>query len=78
MVICKSHVAGRQLRTLAQHIPDSIDLIPYTFDTAYKGQVIRRSDWMNSDIGRRRVWGEYLRILHYGQLGHLKRLDQTL
>ncbi len=78
MVICKSHVAGRQIRTLAQHIPDSVELIPYTFDTAYQGQVIRRSDWMNSDIGRRRVWGEYLRIVHYGQLGHLKKLEQTL
>lgn len=78
MLVCKSHVVGRQTRTLAQHIPDFIELIPYTFDTAYKGQIIGRLDWMNSDIGRRRVWGEYLRILHYGQLGHLKKLNQTL
>lgn len=78
LVICKSHVAGRQLRTLAQHLPDAIDLISYPFDTAYKGQTIRRSDWMTSDIGRRRVWGEYLRLLRYGELGHLKPLDNQL
>lgn len=72
MVVCKSHVAGRQLRTLMKHLPEEIEYIPYTFPTIYSGIEVNRNNWMNSDIGKKRVWGEYLRIKKYGEMGHLK------
>jgi uncharacterized SAM-binding protein YcdF (DUF218 family) len=71
LVICKSHAAGRQIRTLRKHFPEDMTFIPYPFNTKYHDTVISRSSWMNSDTGRKRVWAEYLRIIHYGQLGHL-------
>ncbi len=72
MVICKSHATGRQLRTLMKHLPERIDYIPYTFPTTYHGIEVNRDNWMTSDIGRKRVWGEYLRIEKYGEMGHLQ------
>ncbi|MGF3105972.1 YdcF family protein [Rossellomorea sp. DUT-2] len=74
MVICKSHTAGRQIRTLKKHLPQGIAFVPYTFDTTYKETEVNRNNWMNSEVGKKRVWGEYLRIDHYGKLGHLKPL----
>lgn len=75
MYICKSHAAGRQGRTLAKHIPSHIQLIPYTFDTSYHDITVSRDIWMNSEEGRSRVWGEYLRILYYGEKGNLVKLE---
>ena len=72
MVICKSHVTGRQLRTLMKHLPEKLEYIPYTFPTTYRGIEVNRNNWMDSEIGRKRVWGEYLRIEKYGRLGHLQ------
>jgi hypothetical protein len=71
LVICKSHAAGRQIRTLMKHFPEGLSFIPYTFNTKYNDTVVSRSSWMNTEIGRKRVWAEYLRIIHYGQIGHL-------
>lgn len=75
MVVCKSHTAGRQIRTLEKHLPSTIEYIPFTFDTIYQDIEINRFNWMNSDIGRKRVWGEYLRIHKYGKLGHLSPIN---
>ncbi len=75
MFICKSHVTERQRRTLAKHLPDNINYIPYTFDAQYKNNIISRDTWMNSEEGQSRVWGEYLRILHYGEKGDLLKID---
>lgn len=74
MIICKSHATGRQLRTLTKYLPENIDYIPYTFDAEYSGNIVSRQEWFNSDIGRSRVWGEYLRILHYGEKGDITPL----
>lgn len=75
MFICKSHVTGRQERTLIQHFPEGLHYIPYTFDATYQGVTVSRDNWMTSQTGRQRVWGEYLRILHYGEKGDLKKLS---
>lgn len=71
LVICKSHVAGRQIRTLMKHFPPDLIYIPFTFNATYQSEEINRENWLNTETGRKRVWGEYRRIIHYGQLGHL-------
>ncbi|MGQ9412543.1 YdcF family protein [Streptococcus pluranimalium] len=76
MFICKSHATGRQYRTLAQHLPKGIDYIPYTFDASYQGNPVSRKNWMTFEEGKRRVWGEYLRILHYGEKGDILPLEK--
>lgn len=78
MFICKSHATGRQWRTLAQHLPKHLRYIPYTFNAFYKDVEIGRDSWMNTDIGKSRVWGEYLRLLHYGEKGDILKLDVEL
>ena len=78
MFICKSHATGRQLRTLAQHLPKHLRYISYTFNAFYKDVEIGRDSWMNTDIGKSRVWGEYLRLLHYGEKGDILKLDVEL
>lgn len=75
MVVCKSHVAGRQIRTLKKHLPRQIEYIPYTFNSVYKGIEVNRYNWMETEVGRKRVWGEYLRIKHYGIKGDILPLD---
>lgn len=77
MFICKSHATGRQLRTLTKYLPATIDYIPYTFNAEYSGNIVSRQEWMNSDIGQSRVWGEYLRILHYRQKGDITPLKMN-
>lgn len=77
MVVSKSHVLGRQLRTLAKYIPITIELIPYTYDATYKGILINRENWKDSKESISRVWGEYLRIVHYGDKGDIKRIDES-
>lgn len=76
MFICKSHATGRQYRTLAQHLPEGIAYIPYTFDASYQGNPVSRENWMTFEEGKRRVWGEYLRILHYGEKGDILPLEK--
>jgi uncharacterized SAM-binding protein YcdF (DUF218 family) len=71
MVVCKSHVTGRQIRTLMKHLPPSIEYVPFTFNTVYQNIEVNRDDWIHSEIGSKRVWGEYLRIDYYSKLGHI-------
>lgn len=75
MVVCKSHATGRQIRTLSKHIPSHMQYIPNTFDTFYNNIRVGRDNWMKSDEGKSRVWGEYLRILHYGEKGDILKLE---
>lgn len=75
MFVCKSHVAARQWRTLAKHLPNHLTYVPYTFDAVYKNVVVSRDNWMTTEIGRSRVWGEYLRILYYGEKGDILKLE---
>ena len=68
-------MAGRQWRTLAKHLPNHLKFIPFTFDAAYEGISLSRDNWMDTEMGRSRVWGEYLRIIHYGKKGDILALD---
>ncbi len=70
-----SHVTGRQWRTLAKHLPDHLNFIPFTFNATYKGISISRDTWMDTEVGKSRIWGEYLRILHYGKKGDIQALN---
>ncbi|WP_456274984.1 YdcF family protein [Bacillus sp. AK031] len=74
MYICKSHVAGRQERTLVKHLGDHIRYIPFSFDAEYNGTIVNRNTWSKSETGRNRVWGEFLRILKYGERGDISPL----
>jgi uncharacterized SAM-binding protein YcdF (DUF218 family) len=78
LFICKNHAAGRQYRTLAQHIPNNIKYVPYGFDAVYKDISVSRENWMNTEVGRARVFGEYLRIVYLGRIGHVLSLAEKV
>ena len=78
LFVCKSHAAGRQYRTLKKHLPSGTTYIPATFDTVYHGIRIDRRTWADTETGRSRVYGEYLRLLRYGQRGDIERLEDRL
>ncbi|MFF2089812.1 YdcF family protein [Paenibacillus sp. NPDC058174] len=78
LFICKNHTAGRQYRTLAKHITNPITYIPFGFDAAYKGVTISRENWMETEIGRSRVYGEFLRIQHLGKIGHILPIEEQV
>ncbi|WP_421384842.1 YdcF family protein [Bacillus salacetis] len=74
MYVCKSHVAGRQERTLRKHLGVRLEYIPFSFDAEYQGVRVNRHTWSQEEIGRNRVWGEFLRILNYGEKGDIEPL----
>lgn len=78
MFICKSRATGRQWRSLVQYLPKHLCYIPYTFNAFYKDVEIGRDSWLNTEIGKSRVWGEYLQLLHYGEKGDVLKLDVEL
>jgi hypothetical protein len=79
LFVCKNHVAGRQYRTLAQHLPKSIsNYIPFGFNAVYRGTEVSRENWMSTEIGRARVFGEYLRIIYLGGIGHTVPLEKPI
>ncbi|WP_137789113.1 YdcF family protein [Bacillus sp. E(2018)] len=78
MVVCKSHATGRQIRTLKKYLPNQMEYIPFTFNTVYNGTEVNRNNWAETEVGRKRVWGEYLRINHYGSKGDILPLDVSL
>ncbi|MCA9377267.1 hypothetical protein H6762_04920 [Candidatus Nomurabacteria bacterium] len=71
--IFKSHAAGRGYLTLRKFFP-SIKILQQTFNAKYKDaeSEITRSNWHTFDFGRKRVWGEYLRIVKYGSRGDIE------
>lgn len=78
LFVCKSHTAGRQYLTLAQHLPAELDYVPYTFDADYGGVPVGRRTWAHTAAGRRRVWGEYLRICLYSRRGDIRPPSQMV
>ncbi|MFD1738717.1 YdcF family protein [Bacillus salitolerans] len=78
LFVCKNHACGRQYRTLVQHIPNNISYVSFGFNAHYQGHTVSRDDWMKTEIGRARVFGEYLRILHYGKMGHIFPLEKEV
>ena len=67
LFVFKSHAAGRGYLTLRKFFP-SIEILQRSFNTKYDmaEKEITRYDWHTFDFGRRRLWGEYLRIKEYG------------
>ncbi|ULL18863.1 YdcF family protein [Paenibacillus sp. H1-7] len=78
LFICKAHGAGRQYRTLANYLPQTVHCIPYVFDTVYQNDLITRNNWMNLEKGRSRVYGEYIRICTYGDRGDIAALTEKI
>jgi hypothetical protein len=78
LFVCKNHAAGRQYRTLAQHISNPIKYVPFGFNAVYRNESITRNNWMNSEVGRARVFGEYIRIAYLGRIGHVLPLEQQV
>ncbi len=78
LFVGKSIGAGREYRTLVRQIPHVVCYIPFGFDAEYDGHLITRSDWNKTRAGRQRVLGEYLRIVHYGRLGHIQPLEPEI
>lgn len=76
--MCKNHAVGRQCRTLSKHIKNQIKYIPYGFNAIYKGMPISRENWMNSEVGQSRVFGEYLRIIFLGKKGDILPIEETV
>jgi len=68
-----SHGAMRGYLTLKKFLPRT-RLLQRTYDAQYPGesQQVSKDDWHNSECGRKRVWGEYLRIKQYGQRGDIE------
>lgn len=71
--VAKSFVAGRCYLTLKKHLPNNI-ILQKTYDANYHEEnvTITKYDWHDSKTGRERIWGEFLRIKHYGQRGDIE------
>lgn len=77
--VCKSFATGRQLRTLQKQLPPHIKLTPYPFDTNLESEkVITRENWMEEEESRSFIYGEYLRMIAYGEKGHMVYLDERI
>ena len=81
LLVCKSYAAGREYRTLRRHLPAGVRVMLYPFDTtatAQGGNLITRGNWSESAEGRARVYGEYLRIVTYGERGEIEPLAEPV
>lgn len=66
----KSHHSGRCLLTLRRFFPDA-DLFPVTLPARYGDIVVTPDSWMDTEVGRARVWGEWVRIRTYSARGDI-------
>lgn len=73
LFVTKSHVVGRHWRTLKQYLDTGVKLVPASFNCRYDDILVTRNNWMDSMVGRKRVWGEYLRIQTYGNKGDIRK-----
>ncbi len=71
MFVGKSLGAGRQQATLLKVLPAGIEVLPYTFDAVFRGELVSRRNWTDTKVGPARVWGEYLRMRIYGARGDI-------
>lgn len=77
LIICKNHVTGRQYRTLAMHTRSDIRCFPFGFDAMFQDISVSRHNWMMT-VGRSRVFGEFLRIVYLGGIGHVLPLEEMV
>lgn len=77
LVICKSYAVGRQCRTLRQQLPAAVEIIPHPFDTTIGGEgpLITRHNWWQMERSQAFVFGQLLKIIKYGEAGHLQPLS---
>lgn len=70
--IFKAHASGRGYLTLRKFFPQT-KILQQSFAVTYPraSQPIKRETWSTFDFGRRRVWGEFLRIRKYGAKGDI-------
>ncbi|MFA6554769.1 MAG: hypothetical protein WCS89_04695 [Candidatus Paceibacterota bacterium] len=61
--VFKAHASGRGYLTLKRFLPNT-KLMQKTFNVTYHdgAEEITKDNWYKTDFGRRRVYGEYLRI----------------
>lgn len=77
LVVCKNYGVGRQCRTLKRQIAQTIQVIPYPFDTeAGNGPFITRFTWMNYEKSKELVFTQVVKTYRYGKLGHLEPVEQ--
>ncbi|MGE6256817.1 hypothetical protein ACQKCU_02730 [Heyndrickxia sporothermodurans] len=53
-------------------------LVKFSFDTQFNGTLVARDNWYKTETGRKRVWGQYLRNIQYGQKGDILPLDESV
>ena len=78
LYVAKETAAGRQFRTLKKHLPNYIEIIPYTYETILYGDIISRDNWMNTEKGRSFVWQGYLRNILYGMNDAIFPVDEPI
>jgi len=66
----KAHHSGRCARTLRRFFP-SIPLPAFIFAGLYGGAPVTAENWWTTEVGRARVWGEYVRIRTYSERGDI-------
>jgi len=74
----KSFASGRQYRTLLKHLPPHLVYRPLIVHSTIGGRTVTRDGWINDPQHRQIVFGEYLRILHYGKKGDLVPLENPI
>ncbi len=70
LAACKSHHAGRAVRTLKKQFPDAA-ISCIVWDPSYDGVRVGRDNWRETEVGRGRVYGEFLRIQAYAKKGDI-------
>jgi uncharacterized SAM-binding protein YcdF (DUF218 family) len=75
--IFKSHASGRGYLTLRKYLP-KVKLIQKTFSVSYHNNTdeITKENWYKTDFGKKRVYGEYLRIKKYSERGDIAPISE--
>jgi len=71
-IISKNYVVGRQYRTLMKYIPSRIQISSYGYNVYLDdGTTFDENNWTEKAQSRSLVFGEYLRIISYGERGDI-------
>ncbi|MDR3714975.1 MAG: ElyC/SanA/YdcF family protein [Puia sp.] len=72
LFLSHAHASGRSRLTLKKICPgNKLISLPYEVPMGPGQEMLRRSDWWKYSQGRSMVWGEFLRILKYGERGDI-------
>lgn len=79
LFISKNYAAGRQYRTLRKHLPKNIKITSFGYNIYFDdGRTFDRYNWMNYAESASLVFGEYLRIVYYGQMGDIENIIEPI